>query len=586
MSNPPSATRGRTPRDWIIARADPRREALAASARVSPLVAQCLLSRGIAEPGEVTRFLSPAFADLLPPESLPGAVDVAGRLVQAIRQRRRIVIYGDYDVDGITATTILWHTLRLAGGDVEYYVPSRIDEGYGLNREALVGLAQRGAGVVISVDCGITAVAEAEAAAQLGLELLITDHHQPGSRLPPAAAIAHPTALGESANPHLCGAGVALKVAWATAREICGSQRVSGAWREWLVDACAFAAMGLIADVVPLLGENRILAHFGLAQLASVRNVGVQALIDAAGLSSKRNVDDFDIGYKLAPRLNAIGRLGHAREAIELFTTADEPRAREIARELDRLNRERQTVEQGILKQAEARVVEGGLHSPARRALVLAGEEWHAGVIGIVAARLVERFCRPTVLISLENGSGQGSARSIPAFPLYEALAACSSHLKSFGGHAMAAGLRVASDRVEQFTEAFLGEAAQRLTEQDMRPKLRLDDEVELRQVSADVVRHLQRLAPHGPGNARPRLATTPVELAEPPRCIGQSGAHLSFVVRQGDTFRRAIAFGMGAECERLSEHRRLRVAFEPLLNVWKGRESAELSVVDWKPAE
>lgn len=528
----------------------------------------------------------PEFKALLPPDALPGAVDAARRLAAAVRDKRRIVIYGDYDVDGVAATTILWHALQLAGANVTFYIPSRLEEGYGVNVEAVEKIAADGAQLLITVDCGITAVDEARRARQLGLELIITDHHQPRAELPEADVTVHPTACGACANPDLSGAGVALKIAWAFAQELSGATRVAPQFRDFLLDGTAFAALGLIADVVPLTGENRVIASFGLRHLSRTENPGLRALLEVSKLHEKKTHDDYDVGFLLAPRLNAIGRLGHARLAVELFTRADATRAREIAATLDAENRRRQEVERQITKEAEALVVEKGFNRDSCRGIVLASPAWHPGVIGIAAARLVERFQRPTVLVALEEGQGQGSGRSVRHFPLHEVLQACSQHLVSHGGHAMAAGVRLRADQVEAFTAAFQAEAAQRLTAADMRPKLHLDDEIALDELTAEVVDAIQRLAPFGTDNPRPRLATTTVELVDQPRVVGTNGAHLQFSVRQGNAYRKAIAFGCGPQAAELAEHRRLRVAFEPIINEWNGQRKVELKVIDWKPAE
>ncbi|MGE3181949.1 MAG: single-stranded-DNA-specific exonuclease RecJ [Phycisphaerae bacterium] len=572
--------------EWIIAPPHPQREDLARRANVSTLIAQVALNRAISEPDALHRFLKPQFSELYPPDALPGARDAARLLASAIREKRKVVIYGDYDVDGVTATTILWHTIRRAGGVVDSYVPCRMEEGYGLNADAIRTIAANGASLIITVDCGITAIDETALARELGMQMIISDHHQPRETLPAADAIVHPTACGPSANEDLCGAGVALKIAWALALELSGNGKASADFREWLVDATAFAAVGLISDLVPLLGENRILVHFGLKQLPHVKNVGMQALIDVSGLRDQRNLDDFDIGFKLAPRLNAVGRMGHAELAVELFTTADQHRANEIARTLDRHNRDRQNVERAIVAQAEEMVVANGYHKNGCRGIVLAHADWHPGVIGIVASRLVDRFHRPTVLIALNGESGSGSGRSIQHFPLHEVLGACGNHLLSHGGHAMAAGVRVGLDKIDAFRTAFVAEASNRLTDRDLQPKLRLDDEVPLEEIRADVVDHLARLAPYGQGNARPRLATGDCELQAPPRVVGKSANHLQFTVRQGNEFRKAIAFFAADQCQQLSEQRKIRLAFEPILNEWNGRRTAELKVIDWKPSD
>ncbi|MFQ5805958.1 MAG: single-stranded-DNA-specific exonuclease RecJ [Phycisphaerae bacterium] len=570
--------------EWIIAPPHPDRERLSREARIDPLLAQILLNREVRTAVEVREFLAPDLNALLPPRQLPNAVAAGKRLADAARTRRRIVIYGDYDVDGVTATAILWHGLKLADANVDFYIPSRFDEGYGVNGEALEQIRASGADIVVTVDCGITALEEARLARKLGLELIVTDHHEPQADLPDASVVVHPTACGKaSANPHLSGAGVAFKVAWALAQEVCGATRVTPAYREHLVDATAFAALGLVADVVPLVGENRVIASFGLRHLCHTQNPGLRALIEVSGLASRKSYDDYDVGFILAPRLNAVGRLGHARLAVELFTQAASEQAYEIATALDAQNRERRRVEREIVKQAAEMAIARGFDRESRRGIVLASSDWHPGVVGIVASRMVDRFHRPTVLIALGGSEGQGSGRSIRHFPLHQVLAACEQHLISHGGHAMAAGIRIAPDQVAAFTDAFLAQAAQRLTPADLVPKLRLDDEVGLGQMVPELVDQIQRLAPFGIGNPRPGLATRAVELVDEPRAVGQGGQHLQFTVRQERTYRKAIAFGRGDRLEELADHRRLRLAFEPIINEWSGRRSVELKVIDWK---
>ncbi|MBI5864509.1 MAG: single-stranded-DNA-specific exonuclease RecJ [Planctomycetes bacterium] len=579
-----------TPREWVIAGPHPDLAEMTRAAGVNPLLAQLLLLRGI-RAGATAAFLRPDFRELHPPERLTNAVEAARRLAAAAQAGRKIVIYGDYDVDGVTAAAMLWHALRFAGATPEVYIPSRLDEGYGLSTEAIEKLAASGAALVITVDCGITALEQARRARELGVELIITDHHEPKATLPDAALLVHPTAVPPaSGNPNLSGAGVALKIAWALCRELTRASKVSPEMAEFLQDATALAALGLIADVVPLVGENRVIASAGLKRLRQTQNVGLRALIEASGLKGKASYDDYDVGFVLAPRLNAIGRMGHAAEAVELLTRADSQRAFEIAAELDRLNRQRQSVEREILEQAVQMTMDLGFHRDGRRGIVLAHPDWHAGVIGIVASRLVERFGRPTVLIALGDGEGQGSGRSVRHFPLHEALAACDKHLLSHGGHAMAAGLRIAAGNVDEFREAFAAQAAQRLTPNDIVPKLHLDDEVDLAQLTPELVSQIQRMAPFGAGNARPLLASAEVELADSPRAVG-GGRHLQFTVRQTLTrggapdgsYRKAIAFNRGEYAAELAERRRMRVAFEPILNEWNGARKVELKVVDWK---
>ncbi len=548
-----------------------------------PLVAQLLYNRGIDLGDNPQEFLAPRMSDLHAPDLLPGARQAAALLAAAVRSGKRIVIYGDYDVDGMTAVAILWRILREAKADVGFYVPHRLEEGYGLNLEAVGKLADEGAQVLVSVDCGITAVEVARHAAETNLELIITDHHAPQDRIPEAAAcIVHPTVGGEYPNPHLCGAGVAFKLAWALAQELSGSEKVGAAYKELLVEALPLAALGTIADVVSLTGENRIIARHGLLRLKNTQHLGLRALIDSAGLTGQR-IGGYEVGFRLAPRLNATGRMGHALLAVEMLTRADADRAQEIALYLEEHNRARQAKERQIVKQACEMVEARGMHTDACRGIVLACEGWHAGVIGIVASRLVDRYHRPTVMISTENGQGQGSARSVRHFQMHDALAACSEHLVTFGGHAMAAGLKIRSQDVEAFTEAFIEQANNTLTAADLRPKLRIDAEVALAELEVPTVGALDQLGPFGMDNPRPRLCTDWIDLAREPRCVGKGGDHLQATFTQNGTTIRSIAFRQAEAAEDLKQHRRCKVAFEPIINEYQGRTSAEMQIVDFR---
>ena len=575
-----------TPTRWLIAPAWQGREQAGRRLAIPSLIAQLLANRGLAaldgEPDldSIRAFLSPEMKSLPDPDLLPGAVAAAELIARKIRERKPIAIYGDYDVDGITGIAILWHLLKLADATVKYYIPHRIEEGYGLNGDALRQLHGEGVDTVITVDCGITAVEEARVARELGLTLIITDHHTPGAVLPEAARVVHPCTAEGYPNPNVCGAGVAFKLAWAIARNLSGSLRVSAKFRDFLKEAVSLAALGTVADVVPLLGENRVLVKYGLSSLGESSLVGVRSLIETARLEGKK-LNSEHIGFGLAPRLNAAGRMGHAHLAAELLTDADESRSREIAAYLEEQNRKRQTLERRIFTEACERIETGKLASDAHRGLVVAGEDWHAGVIGIVASRVVERYHRPTVLISLADGQGQGSARSISRFPLHKALGECGEHLLSWGGHAMAAGLRISADRLESFTEAFVGRANQWLTGRDLEPMLRLDAEIGLGELTDALVRDLDRLAPFGQANPQPRFASPTLSLEGEPRTVGRNGEHLSFSLTDGRTRRRAIAFGLAKHKDALCRHRRCRVAFQPTINTFNERTSVELQVID-----
>jgi len=521
--------------------------------------------------------------DLLPPETLTGVNAAADRLVEAVRQRERIVIYGDYDVDGMTGIAILWHCLHAAEADCGYYVPHRIEEGYGLNDEAIERLAAEGTKVLVTVDCGVTACDQARRVRELGMDLIITDHHVLPEVLPEAHVIVHPQ-LGDYGNPHLAGSAVAMKLAWALSQRLTPgfAGRVSESFRELLLDATCLAALGTIADVVPLLGENRVLTRYGLLGLRHCRLPGIRALIEESGLSGAK-LESYHVGFVLAPRLNAIGRMGHARLAVELLTCADETRAREIALYLSQQNRQRQALERKLFGQAREMVVASGMDGLNRRAIVLAREGWHVGVIGIVASRLVDAFNRPAVLIGLDGDTGQGSARSVRPFAMHEGLARCKEHLISYGGHAMAAGLRIRADAVDAFAEAFIAHANTTLTAADLQGRVRLEGEVRLDEMTEPVVNDIKRLGPFGSLNPKPRWATAWVELAGEPKAVGKSGDHLQLTVRQDQTVRRGIAFGLATCQQALRDHRRCRLAFEPILNEFNGRRSVELQVVDFQ---
>jgi len=566
---------------WVI---EPEWEGRAKGAAlwgVPPLVAQLLYNRGLRDPREAGPFLAPKLGDLVPPEELSGVTRAAERIAGAVAAKRRIVLYGDYDVDGIMGIAILWHTLKLAGANVTFYVPDRLSEGYGLSTDALKALVKDGAELIVSIDCGIGAAAEAESLRACGVPLVVCDHHTLPAQLPAAEAIVHP-GLDGYPNPHLCGAGAAFKLAWAVAQALCGSQRVSLEYRKLLMELLPLAALGTIADVVPLVGENRIIARCGLADLPRSPLPGVRALIKTAGLANS-HIDGYDVGFKLAPRLNAAGRMGHARLAVELITRADEARAGEIAAYLDQQNRARQTVERRIAAEATAMVEALGYAGDAHRAIVVADEAWHPGVIGIVAARLVERFGRPAIVISTRDGQGQGSGRSIRHFDLTAALGDCAEHLETFGGHAQAAGLRIASDRIDAFRESFVGVANQKLTPMDLMPSLRLDGVTSIRELTLDTLTWIARIGPFGAGNPKPVFASPALALASEPRCVGKDSRHLQAVFAESDHVIKAIGFGMADQLEPLKDHRTCEVAFEPILNTFNGRRSVEMQIVDMR---
>ena len=557
------------------------------AAGVSPIVAQLLLGRGITDPVAVRSFIECKLSGLRDPELLPGLPEAADRIHAAVQQKRRIVIYGDYDADGMTATGILFSCLRLLGADVGYHVPNRLEEGYGLNDDALRKLAQHGASMIVSVDCGIGSIQQAETAREVGLELIITDHHQLADQLPAAAAIVHPGLPG-GGYPFsgLCGAGVAFKLAWALCQKASRAKRVSPAMREFLLSAVGLAAIGTVADVVPLIDENRILVRHGLVSLRERPVPGIEALLKITGLDRKPQLGGEDIGFMLAPRLNAAGRLGQAQLGVELVTTQSAERAASLAEYIHQLNGNRDTLERSVYLAAHKQAKEQ--FDPAQDpALVLSGVDWHAGVIGIVAGRIAEKYHRPVVIVSwnaLGTKPGVGSARSAGGLNLHKGLAACSDHLVSYGGHAQAAGLKIEESKLDVFRAGFCEYVASEMSEEDRVPELHIDAEATLGQMTLDTLRQIEQLAPFGNSNPRPVLCASGVELAGPPRRMGGGDRHLSARFRQYGRTLRAVAFGQGEAADQLAQiDGALDIAFRPVINEFNGRRSVEMHLVDWR---
>ncbi len=577
------------PKLWRIAAHDSAGiAALERAAGIPAVVAQLLWARGICDPADARQFLDPKLTGLRDPESLPGAPAAAQLLYDAARAKRRITVYGDYDADGMSATAILVRCLRLLDANVDFYVPHRIDEGYGLNEEAVRKLAAQGADVVVTVDCGIASVAEAAIAAELGLTLIVTDHHHMAESLPRAAAIVHPGLPGGGYPfPGLCGAAVALKLAWAVCQLASQNKRVSERLRQFLLQAVGLAAIGTVADVVPLIDENRILVRHGLNSLRAYPTVGGAALLRQTKLHEKRQLEGEDLAFAIGPRLNAAGRLGQAEIGVELLTTENVDRAEKLAAYVEELNAQRQTLERSISRGAEKQAREK--YDPRRdAALVLADAEWHPGVIGIVAGRLVDKHEVPTVVVALDPlgvKPGIGSARSVPGFNLHAALAECGAHLESHGGHAAAAGLKIKEANLPAFRRAFCETAARERNGAHRAAELNVDAETALACLTQRVVEQIDSLAPFGHGNRRPVLCASNVRLAEPPKRMGEAGRHLSMMFDQQGVRVRAVAFGCGDwEAELAAAGGvALSIAFRPVINRYRGRASVEIHLDDWR---
>jgi single-stranded-DNA-specific exonuclease len=495
---------------------------LEAELGASHVVAQILVRRGLGDPADARAWLA---ADEAHPASAFGGIDDAVALMRAhVDRGSRITVHGDYDVDGVCSTAILVRALQALGGDVDWYLPSRLEDGYGLSARTVERLAARGTRLLVTADCAITAVDEVAAARAAGLDVVVTDHHTPRAdgRLPDAP-IVHPALCGYPC-PDLCAAGVALKVAEALEAPTAAED-------------LDLAALATVADVVSLTGENRRLVREGLRALAATRKPGLRALLRVARVDPTR-LDATAVGFRLAPRINAAGRLHRADAGLELVLTTDPARADAVADELDRANAERRAVEERIRWEAEARVAEQG-DAPA---YVLAGEGWHPGVVGIVASRIAERHHRPAVLVALDGETGTGSGRSIPAFDLLGGLNACAEHLVRHGGHRAAAGLEIRAEDVEGFRAAFCAHAASMLGEDDFVPTERVDAVAAGGDLGHGLAEELARLAPFGHGNPAPRLLVPAARLTDP-RPMGE-GRHVRFTLEAGGARSRAVAFG------------------------------------------
>ena len=554
----------------------------------APLVDRVLHARGITGDAAL-QFLHPSLNDLHDPSSIPDLDRAAARILDAAREREQVAIYGDYDVDGCTGAAILVRMLRLLGAPEPLtYVPHRTREGYGVHSAALKVLHERGATLIVTVDCGITALEPARVARALGLDLIITDHHHPPERvedLPNAYAVVHPGRPDSSYPfPHLCGAGVAYKLAWRMATLDAGGGRVGAEARKLLLDLLALAAMGTVADVVPLVGENRVLTRFGLGRVPESPFVGLPALAAASGMEPTERVSAEDIGFKLGPRLNAAGRLAEGAEALELLITDDPARAQQIARTLCVHNDQRRALERRIFEEATELVMAAGMDTDEHRAIVLSGEGWHPGVLGIVCSRLVERFHRPAVLLTKgDDGLLTGSGRGCGGFDLHAALTACSSHLTRFGGHRAAAGMALAPDALEGFRSAMLAHTAGQLEADDLRACQTFDCDAAIGELRTDTARELESLGPFGAAHPPVRVRLRGLSADGPPKLLGAKGDHAAVLARDGERRLRLMGWRMAPRLARLAHGARFDAIVEPKLNRFNGRTSVEPTLVDFR---
>jgi len=550
---------------------------LSRALQISPIAARLLCIRGMPDADRARRFLSPTLDDLLDPFTLADMGAAVDRILSAIAQRERIAIHGDYDVDGITSTVILRRALEMLGADVTHFIPERLRDGYGLQPASLDRLHAEGVRVVISVDCGIRAVEAAQHARALGLDLIITDHHEPDIELPRALAVINPKRHDcQYADKNLAGVGVALKLVHALCAR---TGHVS-----WLPAFVKVAAIGTLADVVPLTGENRVIAKLGLGMLSKgPHRVGLRSLLDVCGLTGKE-IDSYHIGFVLAPRVNAAGRMSTPDIAARLLLAADEgmaAEARQLAEQLDAENLRRQQEEADIVAEAR-KAVETDLEVGSRTVIVVAGEGWHRGVIGIVASKLVDAFHRPAIVISTDGDVAHGSCRSIPSFNMLAALESCGEVMTRFGGHKQAAGLTMESSRIRELRARVNDFADVRLHPDDLRPRLWIDGALAFRGIDERVASELTTLAPFGAGNPRPVFQTRAVEIIDGPRRV--KDRHLKMAFRQDGRVMRGIAWRASEREGFVTEHRTaIDLAFSLEQDVWNGERYLQLSIADFK---
>lgn len=570
-------------RNWILRHADfNARDRIVSELGLLPVVATVLVNRGLRDTEDVRRFLEPKLSDMYDP-SLMLDMDIAvERIQRAVMNREKVLVYGDYDVDGICAAVVVRDFLRLLHIDCDVYIPDRLTEGYDLNLAVVEQYAQSGHTLLITVDCGVRAAKEVERANELGIDVIITDHHEVDTTLPPAVAIVDPMRPNcPYPFKRLAGVGVAYKLVWALAKKLCGSAKVPDNFRDYLLDALPIVALGTICDVVPLLNENRVLVSFGLSRMTSSNNLGIRSILETSGLMSrlakgKGELTARDIAFQIGPRINAAGRMGVAGVALELFSTTDTAGALKLADQLDTLNRKRQELEAQILLQACEKVES---LSEVPNAIVLCGDDWHQGVLGIVATKLVNRYYRPTYLCAPEGDMIRGSARSVDGFDIVQSLASCSDILDRFGGHAGAAGFSVhktkfgeLAARLNDYAGAAFSANSRLLT-----PTVYIDAELPFDAINERLINDLQKLAPFGHDHEKPLFSATNVEVVGEQKLVGSDNQHIVLYLKNCNRAFRAIAFKQGEHIARLSN--RVNVLYSPKVETFNGMTSIQLEI-------
>ncbi|HHV60038.1 MAG TPA: single-stranded-DNA-specific exonuclease RecJ [Clostridiaceae bacterium] len=547
-----------------------RIDELAAEAGISKLLAKVFLSRGVEDPSLIKKFLNPSISDLHDPFLLAGMDKAVDRILDAIDRKEKVLIYGDYDVDGITSTSILYDFLLSLNADISYFIPDRNTDGYGLSMGAIERLLKGNYSLIITVDCGTTAVSEVDFLNQRGIDIIITDHHQCKDTLPSACALINP-AQPDCSYPFkkLSGAGVAYKLIHAMGIAL-GLEDVHNGYLD-------LVALGTVADIVPLVDENRIIVKYGLKMMENTKNPGLRTLIESTGLAGKP-LNTWSAGFILGPRINAAGRIGDAARGVKLFTTEDLPEAQKIAGELNNENAYRQETEMDILNEA-VKYIETHIDLGREKIIVVYGKGWHHGVIGIVASRITERYSRPSIVLSVEDGCARGSGRSVEGLNLFEALEYCKSLLDNYGGHELAAGLTLKEENIEKFREKINEYADMRLSGQDLIPKVFVDVSIEKEDISIESIRELELLAPFGCGNPNPVFEYCNISAGEVKRVGGNR--HIRIKFRDGNFCTDAIGFNMGEIADEICNSKVFDVICSLEINRWNDSESIQLNLKD-----
>ena len=554
---------------WQIYETDDEKiEELKEKYKLNDLLATILINRGIDNEEKIRQFLEPTRQDFYNPYLMKDMEIAVERIVKAIESQEKVIIYGDYDVDGITSTTVLKKFLKDLGLEVSYYIPNRLNEGYGLNNKAIEKIVNEGYSLMITVDCGISAIEEIDYANSLGLETIVTDHHEPGEVLPKALAVVD-NKRKDSTYPFrdLAGVGVAFKLTQALGMKL---ELKEEAYLKYLDIVC----VGTISDIVPLVDENRVITKLGLLLVRQTKNMGLKSIINSSGYNK---IDSNTISFGVAPRINACGRMGKAEEALELLLSTDIYEVNELTKKLNEHNRERQEIEKSIYESAVEKIEKN--HLDENRTIVVGGEDWHHGVIGIVSSKITDMYFKPSILLSFEeNGTGKGSGRSIPGFDLHQALTKCQDTLEKFGGHSMAVGVTIKKENLEKFREEFEKVAAEEKTE-NIVPILNVDSKIDLNSVDKDVIESLKALEPFGEANKMPIFAFKNLRI-DSIRALSE-GKHLKLTLKEDNIIINAIGFNMGELAEEYRIGDKIDVAGVLEINTFNGVDNLQINIKD-----